>query len=123
MIRWNDGGGEGPNCLALLVWIGLVFLAWCVGAGSVWLIWVLFPFVCSRPRDVQFCPNRPEVVSHLALFCCCWPFCFQSGGLKPGPAGQFEELFTLGTFNPSGLRNKAQYFPLSSVLWGCLDSF
>ena len=30
---------------------------------------------------------------------------------NPGPAAQFEQVsFTLGTFNPSGLRNKSQYF-------------
>jgi len=29
---------------------------------------------------------------------------------NPGPAGQFENQFTLGTFNPSGLRSKSQFF-------------
>ena len=29
---------------------------------------------------------------------------------NPGPLAHFDEVFTLGTFNPSGLRNKAQYF-------------
>ena len=29
---------------------------------------------------------------------------------NPGPCGQFDGCFTLGAFNPSGLRNKAQFF-------------
>lgn len=29
---------------------------------------------------------------------------------NPGPDGQFENVFTLGTCNPSGLRNKSHYF-------------
>ena len=29
---------------------------------------------------------------------------------NPGPNVHFEDSFTMGTFNPSGLRNKAQYF-------------
>ena len=44
----------------------------------------------------------------LALLFC---GCFRIGeASNPGPRDQFDAEFTIGTFNPSGLRDKAQYF-------------
>ena len=102
--------GEGPFCLTLWFCLGLVFLACCSFGGSVWPFWVLFPMACCF--NVRgFCwpvkshTRKPYMVLLLMTFL------FPIGeASNPGPADQFEDQFTLGMFNPSGLRNKAQFF-------------
>ena len=98
----------------------LVGLAWCCQ----FFLWLL-QMVCSLGR---FCALFPPVASSAPATRCHWPrprvglcsgwilvltFCglLRIGeASNPGPPAHFDAEFTIGTFNPSGLRDKAQYF-------------
>ena len=90
MTRWNDGVGRAPitlHCwcgLALFSWPGALVLAVCGLFGS------CSPLFAAGLAMSSFVRTGQEVVSHLALFCCCWPFCFQSG--RPQTLAQLVNL-------------------------------
>ena len=86
-------------------------------------LWTLFPLVCSMLWKEHGLWKRP------ARRCGFWLYVLAVFGMfrigeatNPGPPAQFEaDSFTLGTFNPSGLRNKSILFQHAFVLWVCLD--
>ena len=76
------------------------------------LCWILFPLilwmVCVRKGiSLRPCVGRSSIGCALLLVLGQFPIGEAS---NPGPAGHFDACFTLGAFNPSGLRNKAQFF-------------
>ena len=75
-------------------------------------LWILFPLilwrVCEGTGNVaRSCVGRCSRGIALLLLLGLFPIGEAS---NPGPDGHFDDCFTLGTFNPSGLRNKAQFF-------------
>ena len=86
----------------------LLWMLVCLG-----LTWTLFPFGCVGAWMLMISmPCRSFGLGRRWLW---WIALFGmirfGEATNPGPAVHFEaQQFTLGSFNPSGLRNKAQYF-------------
>ena len=97
--------------LSMIAVLIVLSVGMCMARKLLWLH-ALFPF-CLLPLVLLLKP----VHQHVMCTKWCWTIFVLLGTARigeasnPGPAAQFESAsFTLGTFNPSGLRNKARYF-------------
>ena len=95
-------------CLSLL----MIFV-W-LTRGSLAMVLVptftlMLPLVFGGLQAVCRCSKGLKILHPTLPFL--FLFCRIGEASNPGPSDQFEECqFSVGTFNPSGLRNKAQYF-------------
>ena len=96
----------------------LLWMLVCLG-----LTWTLFPFGCVGAWMLMISmPCRSFGLGRRWLW---WIALFGmirfGEATNPGPAVHFEaQQFTLGSFNPSGLRNKSTVLSASSGVWGLM---
>ena len=74
-------------------------------------LWPLFPLLLVLPSLPVHWPHACRSMRpwKMLLFLVLGVFPIGEAS-NPGPVDHFEDTFTLGTFNPSGLRNKSQFF-------------
>ena len=77
--------------------------------GFVWALIPTFALLIHRADSTRLSSLRHQ--RHWVILLTLFGMFRIGEASNPGPCAQFEDFgFTLGTFNPTGMRDKAQYF-------------